>query len=244
MLQCLRADQSQDFEHGGFSIRRMRPGKCLGPDASPSYGPLSVIDHAHLAEGTLVKMHEHKNDEILSYVISGTMIHEDSAGNRIALSPAKLMLMNAGKSFRHEESVPDGALEMLQIFVRPREADLEGKVQFLDRSDPVAEGWTLLASPESGDAPLVFRQDVFVFDGHFPAGASIYLPEHPEFDCFVYVVEGVLLIGSERFEKGDAFALEDADLPPLLASEPATLVAFMVDPIAQETKAGTISGLA
>lgn len=47
------------------------------------------------------------------------MIHEDSAGHRIAIGPHKLMMMNAGRSFWHEESAPEGAVEMLQIFVRP-----------------------------------------------------------------------------------------------------------------------------
>jgi hypothetical protein len=58
-----------------------------------------------------------RNDEILSYIWRGTMVHEDSAGYRIPLSPRKLMMMNAGRGFWHEESTPSEPVEMLQIFV-------------------------------------------------------------------------------------------------------------------------------
>ena len=87
--------------------------------ADLALGPLSALDHANLQVGKVVKMHEHKNDEILSYMWRGSMVHEDRAGHRIPISAKKLMMMNAGESFWHEESVPDQPVEMLQIRARP-----------------------------------------------------------------------------------------------------------------------------
>ena len=46
-------------------------------------------------------------------------MHEDSTGQRVELSPRRPMMMNAGRSFFHEESTPDVPVEMLQIFIRP-----------------------------------------------------------------------------------------------------------------------------
>jgi redox-sensitive bicupin YhaK (pirin superfamily) len=80
----------------------MRPGLVRSLVADPAFGPLSVVDHANLDVGTVVPMHEHRNDEILSYMWRGTMVHEDSAGHRIPISPRKLMMMNAGRGFWHE----------------------------------------------------------------------------------------------------------------------------------------------
>lgn len=59
-------------------------------------GPLGVIDHAYLAPGLLVPMHEHRNDEIFSYVRSGTMYHKDSTGQQLPITPTQLVVMNAG----------------------------------------------------------------------------------------------------------------------------------------------------
>ena len=64
-----------------------------------------------------------------------TTLHEDTAGHHIPISANKLMMMNAGESFWHEERTPDEPVEMLQIFVRPNEADLPALVDFHDRPD-------------------------------------------------------------------------------------------------------------
>jgi hypothetical protein len=94
-------------------------------------------------------------------------VHKDSAGRRVSISPKKLMMMNGGKSFWHEESTPDVPVEIRQIFVRPRSADLPGQVQFYDRPRPLTEGqWYLIAGPEASDAPLRIRQWVLVYYCH------------------------------------------------------------------------------
>jgi len=54
-----------------------------------------------------MSMHRPRSDEILSYMWRGSMVHEDSAGNRIVVSAEKLMMMIAVKSFWREESTPD-----------------------------------------------------------------------------------------------------------------------------------------
>ena len=64
-----------------------------------AFGPISRIDHANIKKGVLVPMHEHTNDEIISYMFKGKMFHEDSAQKSEDISPKRIMLMSAGKSF-------------------------------------------------------------------------------------------------------------------------------------------------
>jgi redox-sensitive bicupin YhaK (pirin superfamily) len=131
-----------------LSLRR------ASPQTDPAFGPLSVVDHANLDVGTLVHMHEHTNDEILTYLWRGTMVHEDSGGYKVALSPNKLMMMNAGRGFWHEESTPETPVAALQIFIRPLEADLAAGVQFFDRPAPISTGhWHLIGGPATADDP-------------------------------------------------------------------------------------------
>jgi quercetin 2,3-dioxygenase len=243
MLKILRAQASRGFEQGLFKIRRVRPGRVFGSNADPAFGPLAVLDHANLGVGTLVRFHEHVNDEILSYMWRGAMVHEDSSGNRVTLSPDRLMLMNAGQSFWHEESAPSDAIEMLQIFIRPREADLPGEVQFHDRDDAIADGrWHLIAAPEASDAPLKIRQQVMVYDARLPAGHEIEIPRADGMQQLLYVFDGEISAGSTNLLKGDALADDETPLPPIKAIHPSTLLAFLVDRDAHATRAGTISG--
>ena len=243
MLKILRAESSRSFAQGPFRIRRVRPGLIFGSNADPAFGPLAVLDHANLGVGTVVRFHEHVNDEILSYMWRGTMVHEDSSGNRVALSPKRLMMMNAGKSFWHEESAPSDPVEMLQIFIRPREADLPGEVQFHDRSETLADGrWHLIAAPETNDAPLAIRQQVIVYDAHLPAGREIEIPQADGMQQLLYVFDGEISAGSTHLLKGDAIADDEEPLPAIKAIRPSSLVAFLVDRRAHATRAGTISG--
>ena len=104
--------------HGPFQLRRIRPGVALGRTDDGGFGGLGLIDHARLQPGLVVRMHEHRNDEIISYLRSGRMQHTDSAGRSEVISPDRLMVMNAGAGFSHEEAVlGDDPIEMLQIFV-------------------------------------------------------------------------------------------------------------------------------
>lgn len=240
-MQILRAHQSQTHGKDDFQVRRVRPGAIGGPEADPALGPLAAIDHAKLKPGKVVKMHEHQNDEILSYMWRGIMVHEDSTGQRIPISASKLMMMNAGESFWHEESVPDEPVEMLQIFVRPREADLPAMVAFHDRPDGAPEGqWGWVAGPEESGAPLIIRNEVRLYDVHLHDGQEVEVPAVEGMTPFLYVIDGVVEIGGERLGSGDA--VSDRALPTVRAASDASLALFLVDTTATGSKAGTISG--
>ena len=110
MLQVLPGRATPFVGGGPFRIRLMRPGLIEGrPMADPVIGPLSRVDHAFLDVGTVVSRHQHRNDEILSYMWRGLMVHEDSTGRRVELTPSRLMMMNAGRGFSHEETPPAGS---------------------------------------------------------------------------------------------------------------------------------------
>jgi len=243
MFNVLRAEPKTTFEYGPFRIRRMRPGQILPERGDDAFGPLSVIDHANLEQGTLVKMHEHNNDEILSYMWRGSMVHEDSAGNRVPLSPKKLMMMNAGESFWHEESTPLVSAEMLQIFIRPRKANLEARVQFMERRDgPKQNAWTLIGAPEGIESPLEIRQAIYVYDIRLDTDTTIEIPTHPGFAQWLYVTDGEITIGGHTLGKGDAISDETSALTPATATKETTLVCFLVYLDAESVLEGTISG--
>jgi redox-sensitive bicupin YhaK (pirin superfamily) len=188
-------------------------------------------------------MHEHNNDEILSYLWRGTMVHEDTTGDRVAISANKLMMMNAGQSFWHEERTPDEPVEMFQIFIRPREADLPASVAFYDRPDGTPTGeWGQVAGPEGTDAPLTIRNAVRVYDVHLHEGQVIEAVAVNGLSSWLYVMDGVVEVGTERLGKGDAVSDLDQPLPIVRALGDATLVLFLVDRTAPASLAGTISG--
>ena len=231
--------------HGPFQLRRIWPGVSLGHTDDGGFGGLGLIDHARLQPGLVVKMHEHRNDEIISYLRSGRMQHTDSAGRSEVISPDRLMVMNAGAGFSHEEAVlGNDPIEMLQIFVRPEAANMEPGVQFvsLDRTRSI-DHWRLLAGPVGSTAPSFIRQNIYLYDAHLSAGGSIELPTVSGFDRWLYVFRGAVSVGDKQAETHTALTIS-ADQPAfeVMASREADLVLFLVDRQAPFSRAGTMSG--
>ncbi|CAN7568485.1 pirin family protein [Phyllobacterium sp. LjRoot231] len=230
---------------GPFQLRRIRPGISLGQRDDAGFGGLGLIDHARLQPGLVVKMHEHRNDEIISYMRSGRMQHTDSAGRSEVISPDRLMVMNAGRGFSHEEEVAGGdQIEMLQIFVRPEAANMEPGVQFIDLDEATRNNqWRLLTGPVGSAAPSFVRQAIYLYDTHLSAGESIDLPTVPGFDRWLYVFRGAVSVGDKHAETHTALTISaDQTTIEVTASQEADLVLFLVDRQAPFSRAGTMSG--
>ncbi|HEE4993850.1 TPA: pirin family protein [Klebsiella pneumoniae] len=242
-MNILRADPASAFEYGPFRIRRIRPGRIASGQNGSAFGAIGVIDHVNLAPGALIKMHEESNDEILSYIWRGSMMHEYSDGTRIALSPKKLMMMNAGKGVRHEESTPFVATELLRVYIRPRHADLKARVQFFDRpGGGDLNEWAFLAGPEGQNAPLDIRQDVIVYDINLEQGVSTDIPRHSGMAQWLYVMDGEIRIDDSVLAKGDAASSRDEALSEVTASRNTTLLCFLVNLDSPGIMDGLISG--
>jgi quercetin 2,3-dioxygenase len=230
---------------GPFQLRRIRPGLSLGRTNDAGFGGLGLIDHARLLPGLVVKMHEHRNDEIISYMRSGRMQHTDSAGRSEVISPDRLMVMNAGAGFSHEEALlGNDPIEMLQIFVRPEAANMDAGIQFvsLDKTESI-DRWRLLAGPVGSAAPSFVRQAIYLYDTQLSAGRSIDLPSVPGFDRWLYVFRGAVSVGDKQAETHTALTFSaDQTAFEVTASREADLVLFLVDRRASFSRAGTMSG--
>lgn len=243
MIKKLSSHQHKQPFRGPFTITRVQPGDILGDGSEDfAFGPLSIIDHAVMSKGLTIKMHEHVNDEIFSYVWQGTMYHRDSAGIEKAVSPGNLMMMNAGKSFWHEEKVRLDQVEMLQIFIRPRETDLEPMIQFHEKTS-LSSDWYLMVGPENSDAPLKLRQNVFIFDAHPKKGDQLDIPVYEGLRQFLYVMDGEMTVDGMKIGKYEAITDLENSLPYVTATEDSTVLLYLVDMNAAMSMAGTISGL-
>lgn len=232
--------------HPIFNLTFYRPG-LIDRDFFKedfAFGPLARIDHAILRPGAFVAMHEHQNDEIFSYIYRGSMLHEDSMGQMVTVTPENRMMMNAGKSFFHQESTPHDEVEMLQIFIRPSEKDLEPMVQFSNKETSQWGDWNYLVGPQEGRSPLTVRQDIHILDAFLENKACITIPKIDGYEPWLYVMDGTIISNTRTIEKGEALTLDDADDEYAVeATEKATVVLFLVNLNAKMTYSGNFSGV-
>jgi quercetin 2,3-dioxygenase len=234
-------------EHGPFRIRRMRPGFGLNIPGDEGLGPLGTVDRASLSPGLVVPMHEHVDDEILSYLRSGIMHHEDPTGELTLLSPRNLMLMNSGSGFSHQEGIPSteaGKTEMLQIFVRPSESGLSPMVQFHPFEDLAssAGAWRLISGPTGSTAPLHLRNQVWVHDSAVRGGDTIELPSAEGHTRWLHLFSGSGSLGQQSMTAGDSAIIENELSCSFEATEDSVLVLFTVNRTAPYTRRGSLSG--
>ena len=230
-----------DFAQG-FGVEILYPGLTLTPDDS-GIGPIGRIDRAQVQSGHLIGMHPHKDDEILTYIRGGEMLHRETVGNEKKLDKTRFMMMNAGHTFQHEElMLGNSPVRALQIFLRPNASDLEPMVQSHDfREEDSVDNWRLLAGPRT--APLTVRSDVQVFDARVSKGTQLSLPTaaDPRTAILLYVFDGAIDFGDVAIKTGESAFTRSFDYP-LIARSGSDVVLFAFDPEAEVFRGGMFSG--
>jgi redox-sensitive bicupin YhaK (pirin superfamily) len=248
MLFISKPEERHVINQGKFLIESIIPGLKLQDPQDHGLGPLGRVDHTTLKPGVFIGMHPHANDEILSYIRKGTMIHEDSQRNRVKLGGTRMMVMNAGSGVMHQESVAaedDEIVEMLQIFIRPKGANLEPIIQIHDFDALNSENqWRLIGAPETDSAPLTVRSQVWLYDVHLKS-SSIETPILNELSGLLYVFDGEVTFVRDNelvvLKKGSSVVIRDERIN-VSSKESADLVFFILDENSSYSRAGAYSG--
>ncbi|KAA6438053.1 pirin family protein [Dyadobacter flavalbus] len=233
-------------QHGGFGIQILYPGLTRPQRNDSGFSTIGRIDHARITPGTLIPMHPHKDDEILTYLRSGNVKHLDSEGYTDIISNRKLMMMNAGANFYHQEQVLEegGTLEGLQIFIRPETAGLTPKVQFFKLHDTYSNNrWRQIAGKGS-DYPLQIRSDTWLLDLRLEKGQDIVLPQAPSENCafLFYLFDGKVSVNKTMaLARGESVLIED-ESPTFRAVETSDIVLFITRTNAVYFEEGMYSG--
>ena len=235
-----RTSYSQN--QGKFRMHFNFPGRAVPSHDDHGYGPLSTVVESFLDPGTLIRMHQHRNEEIISWVPAGVMRHEDRQDNTLVTDSEHLMIMGAGSGFWHsEETLPDDPpLRMLQIFVRPHSLGLEPTIQHEPIPDSTPNEWRFLFGPEDSDAPLSVRNKVDLYDCRLATDETVVVPSKAGWDTYLYVFEGEVDLAGESLGYTESAVLVGDGEASVTAREESILVAFVLDPDAPITRQGTI----
>jgi redox-sensitive bicupin YhaK (pirin superfamily) len=117
-----------------------------------------------VSSGTGFGDHPHRDAEIITWVLSGSLVHQDSHGNRGVIFPGLAQRMSAGRGIIHSERndafrfEPDRVPEpvhFIQMWVRPDEVGAPPSYlqHELDRAD-LPRGWLPVASGNNPDAVI------------------------------------------------------------------------------------------
>ena len=233
-------------QHDGFGVQTLYPGLIRKELNDSGFSTLGRIDHARINPGTLIPMHSHRDDEILTYLRSGRVAHRDSTGFINMISKKTMMMMNAGAKFSHEELVleDEGVLEGLQIFIRPERSGLLPQVQFHQLSHSYSiNHWRKLAG-KGVDYPLQIRSHTWVQDMRLETGRETLLPGEPDSNTtfLFYVFSGKVQVNKNIVLSTGECALIEEEKPVFHALEISDLVLFITQTNAAHFDGGMYSG--
>jgi redox-sensitive bicupin YhaK (pirin superfamily) len=197
-------------------------GRYYDP-AHRQYSALRVLNEDRVAGGAGFTMHEHHNAEILTFVLSGTLRHEDDLGHREEMGPGDCQRISAGAGVKHSE-VNVSILEpvhLIQVWLLPDVADVAPSYD-KQRFEP-APGTTtrLVASGDGRDGSMLIRQDASVYVVRPSADEATTLALDPARRVYVHVAVGMATVNGQGLVSGDALMLEGA-----------TALAIQADPVA------------
>lgn len=220
MLTVRRSKDRGFADHGWLHARHTFSFAGYRDRDHMGFGPLRVINEDEVAPGAGFDTHPHDNMEIVTYVLSGSLRHDDSTGGGGELRFNDVQAMTAGSGLTHSErnASETEPLHLIQIWIKPRERDLPPA--YADRRfDPEGARNRLqpLAGPEGTDGALTINQNAVVSRAMLDAGADVNLDLAEGRRVWVHVVEGELTVRGEDLASGDALATDEPGVITLAA---------------------------
>lgn len=217
----------------------------FGPHYDPSntrFGALIAHNDDLLAPGGGFPEHPHRDLEIVTWVISGTLRHADSTGATGVLEPGFVQVVSAGSGVRHvEANASSGPTRYLQMWLPP-DADGAPSYAVEDASAALTTGdFVVVASGRPGTAGAVsIRQPGAALHVGRLLAASSAVPLPAGELLHVFVATGrVVLTGTDAevgLREGDAARItRPAAAFRVAASEDAELLVWAMDsPVARD----------
>jgi len=190
---------------------------------------LRVINDDRVAPGMGFGTHPHRDMEIFSYVLEGTLEHKDSMGNGRQLKPGQIQLMSAGRGITHSEYNPSPSelLHFLQIWIQPRQRGLTPSyTEWRPGSEHADSAIVLVISPDGRDGSAIIHQDADIYRIRLKPGQSVIHPVKAGRGAYLHVAGGALTLNGAQLATGDGASTEEAGTLALAATTPAEALLF------------------
>jgi redox-sensitive bicupin YhaK (pirin superfamily) len=190
---------------------------------------LRVINEDRVDPGQGFGMHGHRDMEIVTYVLEGSLEHKDSMGNGSIIHAGELQRMSAGTGVRHSEFEPTGKepVHLYQIWLLPARKGLEPSYEELALGEEEKRGrFRLAASPDGADGSLTIHQDARLYLASLSAGQEVSHSITPGRAAWVQILRGTATLCGNSLEAGDGAAVTDENTVTLQAAGPAEVLLF------------------
>ncbi|MDI1296238.1 MAG: pirin family protein [bacterium] len=197
-------------DHGWLNARHHFSFADYHDPARMNWGAIRVWNDDEIGPRSGFPPHPHADMEIITYVRTGAITHQDSLGNKGRTEAGDVQVMSAGTGIRHAEyNLEEETTTLFQIWIMPRArggAPSWGAKPFPkdDRSDALV----VLASGYCEDREaLRIRADARLLGGTVKAGDSVTYDSAAGRHLYLVPATGAIEIDGQRFEARDGIAI-------------------------------------
>lgn len=187
---------------------------------------LRVLNEDKVAPGKGFGMHPHRDMEILTWMLDGSLEHRDSMGSGAVIRPGELQHMSAGTGVLHSEFNPSNqeTAHLLQIWIVPERNGLKPEYEQLTFPDKDLRGkFHFVAGPKG---PVTIHQDANLYIGRLAKGEEASHPFAPGRHGWLQVGRGSVALNGTELKQGDGAAISKEREVRVLAKEPSEVLLF------------------
>ncbi|PZU42493.1 MAG: quercetin 2,3-dioxygenase [Acidovorax sp.] len=193
------------------------------------WGNLRVINEDRIAPGTGFGTHGHRDMEIISYVLSGELAHQDSMGNVKGIPPGDVQRMSAGTGVMHSEfnHAEGQQTHFLQIWIEPNVRGIAPSYEQKRFPDADKRGQLRrVASPDGAQGSVTIHADATLYAGLFDGAEEAQLPIAAGRKAYVHLIRGTLQVNGQHLSGGDAALLDNESSVTLSGGSDAEVLVF------------------
>ena len=200
------ADHGWLDSHHTFSFADYHDPKHMG------FRSLRVINEDRVTPGQGFGTHPHRDMEIISYVLEGSLAHKDSMGTGSVIRTGDVQRMSAGTGVLHSEfnDSKTEPVHFLQIWIVPAERSIAPGYEQKTFSRAEKQGrLRLIASPDGQDGSVTVHAPARLYAGVFGGGEAAELAIATGRHAWVQVTRGEVRVQGKELGAGDGAAISN-----------------------------------
>ncbi|MDR4503802.1 MAG: pirin family protein [Candidatus Scalindua sp.] len=170
-----------------------------------SHGRLRVFNDDIVKAQKGFDTHPHEEMEIISIVLDGEMVHEDTMGNTTTIRKNDVQRMTAGTGLYHSErNLSDKPVYFFQIWINPDKRGLEPSyAQKGFKPDLWQNKIKLLASDTPGEGIVSLNTEASIYRAVLEKGKRLDLEFDENRNPFIYMIKGKAEVNNAIIETRD-----------------------------------------
>jgi hypothetical protein len=174
------------------------------------FADLRVINEDKVTPGQGFGTHEHRDMEIISYVLEGALEHKDSIGTGSVIRPGDVQRMSAGTGIQHSEfnaSITE-PVHFLQIWILPEQKGIQPGYEQKTFTEAEKRGrLRLVGSRDGRDGSITIHQDVNFYATVLREGEAVKHSLAEGRVAWLQVVRGAVQVNDQTLTAGDGAAI-------------------------------------